>query len=229
MKQGLALHEKDWCCEYVDSFKLTREQRKTFKERCKRQGVEPDYMTEFLFKEELIEEQLLAQKVANERAARSALLQDDEFLGFCKAVVDDFAALDAKLSELGKRVKEYGSDRERLERLEKQVADAVLKNYSQADVIKAVLKNRISDLEAVVAKLQEQQSSLTKETEAFPFRYRGVWTATEDYRLNDFCTYRGAMWWCAASCPGSPDATPPGKSVHWTLAVKSGRDGKDAR
>lgn len=54
--------------------------------------------------------------------------------------------------------------------------------------------------------------------------YRGVWREGETYDRGDMTTWAGGVWHCDKDgCTGKPD------SGDWTLAVKRGRDGKDAR
>lgn len=56
-------------------------------------------------------------------------------------------------------------------------------------------------------------------------RYRGVYDRDEDYTLGTLVTYKGSMWYAKVDKP----ATAPGKDEEsWQLAVKCGRDGKDA-
>lgn len=58
-------------------------------------------------------------------------------------------------------------------------------------------------------------------------RYRGVWLETEKYSIGDFVTLGGSVWHCNLMAPVS--GARPGIDHRWTLAVKSGRDGKAAR
>lgn len=55
--------------------------------------------------------------------------------------------------------------------------------------------------------------------------YRGVHQEGQAYEKGDTVTRKGSIWCCAAE---STDATPDGESADWQLAVKRGRDGKDA-
>ncbi len=53
--------------------------------------------------------------------------------------------------------------------------------------------------------------------------YRGVWREVETYQRGDLCTWGGNIWHCDNDgCATKPDGG------AWTLAVKRGRDGKDA-
>lgn len=55
--------------------------------------------------------------------------------------------------------------------------------------------------------------------------YRGVFDRDASYKSGDFVTHKGSVWHCNAATDG--DA--PGSSDAWTLAVKCGRDGRDAK
>jgi len=51
-----------------------------------------------------------------------------------------------------------------------------------------------------------------------------VWQPSEQYWKNNFITHDGSVWVCLRDTEGKP-----GTSLDWQLAVKKGRDGKDAR
>lgn len=54
--------------------------------------------------------------------------------------------------------------------------------------------------------------------------YRGVWREGETYQRGDVATWGGSMWHCDKDdCTAKPDGG------EWTLSVKKGRDGKDAK
>lgn len=53
--------------------------------------------------------------------------------------------------------------------------------------------------------------------------YRGVWKDGE-YRTGDVVTWGGSLWHCDEKTGAKPDSANSG----WRLAVKKGRDGKDA-
>jgi hypothetical protein len=74
--------------------------------------------------------------------------------------------------------------------------------------------DRVNQLRTAVAALERRKS----------FFYRGVWDASEEYAEGDFCTDRGSLWTCLA-----PTRSRPGSNDDWQLAVKRGRNGKDAR
>ena len=60
---------------------------------------------------------------------------------------------------------------------------------------------------------------------ATSLKYKGTWDATREYAAGDFCTDRGSMF-CALVLTRS---RPGSNNNDWQLAVKRGRDGKDAR
>jgi hypothetical protein len=56
--------------------------------------------------------------------------------------------------------------------------------------------------------------------------YRGVWSAEAAYDANDGVSHGGSLWVALTSSRG---LTPGQTSGAWQLAVKRGRDGRDAR
>lgn len=56
--------------------------------------------------------------------------------------------------------------------------------------------------------------------------YEGVWQEGKAYERGQFVTRGGAMWHANCATKAKPGE---GDSADWTLAVKSGRDGKDLR
>lgn len=82
-------------------------------------------------------------------------------------------------------------------------------------------------------KLFEMTSARTRELEArirglearpAALSYGGTWASGQESRKGVFYTDRGAMWYCKESTRDRP-----GESDCFQLAVKAGRDGKDAR
>jgi len=67
--------------------------------------------------------------------------------------------------------------------------------------------------------LEERVAAL----EASPFQYAGTWESGE-YVRGEFVSLRGSLWHCNHSTTSRP-----GTDESWTLAVKHGRDGRDAR
>lgn len=55
--------------------------------------------------------------------------------------------------------------------------------------------------------------------------YRGVYKAGETYQFGDLVTWAGSLWHAEKETSAKPDS-PDG---DWRLAVKKGRDGKDAK
>jgi hypothetical protein len=76
------------------------------------------------------------------------------------------------------------------------------------------IKDATAPLEARIAQL-----------EAHPLKYCDVWKSGGDYRAGNFVSWGGSVWHC------NEDGTTekPGTGPTWTLAVKRGRDGKDAK
>ena len=62
-----------------------------------------------------------------------------------------------------------------------------------------------------------------RSVQAAEFRYRGVWQPGETYKKNNFITFDSSVWVCLRETEGKP-----GQCLDWQLAVKKGRDGKDA-
>jgi hypothetical protein len=83
------------------------------------------------------------------------------------------------------------------------------------DLIKGYVDRRIAALETKIALLEQRNLS-----------YQGVWKNGRVYGLGNFCTFDGSLWhsnmFQNKQRPGNGDAA-------WTMCVKSGRDGKDAK
>lgn len=56
--------------------------------------------------------------------------------------------------------------------------------------------------------------------------YEGVWTAEREYQRGMFTTHGGSLWHCQRETQNKPGE---GDHHDWVLAVRKGRDGKDAR
>ena len=98
------------------------------------------------------------------------------------------------------------------EELAKELADLIRVHVAAAT---KPLRDKIEALEI---------RNLEAEKQAAEFRYRGVWQPGEQYRRNNFVTQDGGVWVCLRDTEGKP-----GQSLDWQLAVRRGRDGKDAR
>ena len=55
--------------------------------------------------------------------------------------------------------------------------------------------------------------------------YQGTWKSAETYEPGDMATWGGCVWHCDKTTTTKPGTDPEA----WTLAVKAGRDGRDAR
>jgi len=53
---------------------------------------------------------------------------------------------------------------------------------------------------------------------------RGIFKVGEEYRRGEWATHQGSLWICTVETTSDR----PGTSAAWRLAVKSGRDGRDA-
>ena len=78
------------------------------------------------------------------------------------------------------------------------------------------IKEYVQPLFDRIKKLEEREKHL---------KYVGVWRSDESYHVGNFATHNGNVWHCNET--GTRDK--PGTASSWTLAVKSGRDGKDAQ
>jgi hypothetical protein len=97
-----------------------------------------------------------------------------------------------------------------------------------ADV--AGLTRRVAELEKMLDAMLRTQGIiawLNDRIEALEQRpsvqYKGVYTDEAAYVPGHLVTHRGSVWHCKSACQGQ---RPPGNC--WTLAVKHGKDGKDA-
>lgn len=79
-------------------------------------------------------------------------------------------------------------------------------------------------LAPLVKRLGELERRLA-EAEKGGLRYRGVWAEKMRARVGDCTTYQGSLWICERGTTKRPGDGDSG----WKLAVKRGRDGKDAR
>jgi hypothetical protein len=94
--------------------------------------------------------------------------------------------------------------------IEKPELDAIVRGLSQP------IKQALGDLERRIAALEQRPAGL---------KYVGTWDAETDYALNEGVTCGGSIWIARSPSRGLR----PGEGPEWTLAVKRGRDGKDAR
>lgn len=85
-----------------------------------------------------------------------------------------------------------------------------LVNAKVAELLPAAVEQRVTE---VLAAMPEA-------------RYRGVWRAENEYREGNSVTFGGSQFHCNVT---GTKAKPEDGSPDWTLMVKRGRDGKDAK
>lgn len=92
--------------------------------------------------------------------------------------------------------------------------------------IAPVLRRWLSDqLEPLRTRIEELERR-ADDAEARGLNYAGAWQRAATYKRGDVVTCGGSMWVAIqATEPGQA----PGETMAWQLAVKRGRDGKDAR
>lgn len=90
----------------------------------------------------------------------------------------------------------------------------------------------VDDLDVSQTDERTLEFSFTKGemTYAFEFEFpvvidRGVWKSDGDYKRGDAVSWGGSLWIAQKDAPDKPDTAESG----WRLAVKKGRDGKDAK
>jgi hypothetical protein len=93
----------------------------------------------------------------------------------------------------------------------------VLRDYVQKalDTAAASISGRITEIEKRISAIESSSQ----------VKYLGVWSPATSYPRGSMVTFRGAVWHANQATSDQPDHGSP----TWTLAVKSGRDGKDAR
>lgn len=91
---------------------------------------------------------------------------------------------------------------------------------ASVDEIRAIAAKAVDDrLEDVV------QKRVAEVVGALPtLRYRDLYQAGVEYRAGDCVTWGGQLYHC-----NEPTSSKPGDSKAWALAVKRGRDGRDAK
>jgi hypothetical protein len=83
----------------------------------------------------------------------------------------------------------------------------------------------VDEIERACKPLTERIAQLERQIEKIERRkYIGVWSTTGKYFEGQFCTFDNSMWHC--NVDGTEQR--PGTGPDWTLAIKRGRDGKDA-
>jgi len=82
----------------------------------------------------------------------------------------------------------------------------------------------VADLVKANADLKARVDYLEARPAAIGLRYRKTWQPETAYAAGDVVTCAGSGWVCEADTTAKP-----GESKDWTLFVKRGRDGKDAK
>lgn len=85
-------------------------------------------------------------------------------------------------------------------------------------------------VKAIVAEVSEVIKEQNKRIDALEsrmaqFGYKGVWQPGLVYRESNFVTDDGSIW----ACIKEQTTQRPGSGPDWRLAVKRGKDGRDAR
>lgn len=89
-------------------------------------------------------------------------------------------------------------------------------------IAEAVAETVGPELRKIAARIEELEQQLKA---AQATQWRGVWQRQIDYATGCFVTFKGALWHAETDSTGVQPGTAPGV---WTLAVKSGSDGKGA-
>jgi hypothetical protein len=95
-----------------------------------------------------------------------------------------------------------------------------------ANITNAAAAAHAAIVKTAVRTLVEQINRLEARLDAGPFKFMGVYTQGQDYQKGHVVTDRGSLWHC-----NLPTRERPGTSgsYAWTLCVKRGNDGRDAR
>jgi hypothetical protein len=92
--------------------------------------------------------------------------------------------------------------------------------------LRALEKRLLHTIAQELGKALGERDRLIAELKArSTMKYEGVWAAEKVYNVGDFVTDQGSLWHCwDANC-----GVRPGSSDAWQLAVRKGRDGRDAK
>jgi hypothetical protein len=102
-----------------------------------------------------------------------------------------------------------------------KVADAKLLVNGLIPAIKEYVGQRDVRLTAHEQRLMALERRLNE----IETQYKGVWSADVSYAKGSTATHGGSLWHSNVA----DNRTKPGESDAWTLCVKRGRDGRDAR
>ena len=101
-----------------------------------------------------------------------------------------------------------------IEAMAGEVVSFVKRSLTPRDEQLAALDSRIADLQSRIQTLEREPR----------LKYQGVHEKGRYYAEGDTVTAHGSMWVCRTYTDAEP-----GSGDGWTLAVKRGRDGRDAR
>jgi hypothetical protein len=107
-----------------------------------------------------------------------------------------------------------------LARHDRPAPPAPPKRQSEADMVRTIGKFVAEECKRATAPLQQRIAQLEQTIQQR--RYVGVW-AVGKYHEGNLVTHDGSMWHC-----NQETEQRPGTGPDWTLAIKRGRDGKDA-
>jgi hypothetical protein len=129
------------------------------------------------------------------------------------------------LAQLHKRYAAEDRARQEVETKARYAPNGELHHLRQRVARLEQMINRNGPIVQAVGDLAEHLGSRLHALEQRPaVQYRGVWQDSEPYTPGHMVTHNGSIWHCKSACQGQK---PPGNC--WTLAVKHGRDGKDAQ
>lgn len=95
------------------------------------------------------------------------------------------------------------------------------------DAIFFVLKTALARIARLEAEVHQRAAIATARMKRQHLRYRGVYKHGETYQPGNFATFGGSVWACTSKTADPPGGTPANPA--WTLAVRRGSDGRDAR
>lgn len=95
-----------------------------------------------------------------------------------------------------------------------------------AQSIAAAIASQVGPLRTRVATLEQQLATVTTDLQEHPpLRAGGVWRPRTAFAAGEAVTYDGSLWICTTAHTAGDRF----QHDHWRLAVKRGRDAKDAR
>jgi hypothetical protein len=171
---------------------------------------------------------------------------------YCRLVDANYAkgamhGVEQTVVECVKGFQERGADSERAftQSLYFGLIKAVATLQAQIDGSMHFQTNRRREIEDRLAALEKRgESSGSTDTNAAlqkrieqleqslidnpPFKYLGPWTEME-YSKNDTVTHGGSLWIAKRRTRSKPEVNTGAAELDWQLAVKRGRDGRDAK